>query len=210
MGRGKAGRAGRSIRMTPSAPQPGVVAPNASAPARKAAEVDKSDLGLTFDDSTPGVQRALMSRKDAVCAIFHTEDATQANSLLAHCLSVVRTDESGEGILDNRTFVLSVVRDFAPRDVVERMLATQMAATHLAMIRAARSLAGATQIPQLDANSTNYNRLARTFVAQMEALKRHRSKGQQTVRVERVNVEPGGQAIVGEVHHGGRGSDHER
>jgi hypothetical protein len=30
----------------------------------------------------------------------------------------------------------------------------------------------------------------------MEALKRHRSKGEQRVYVERVNVESGGQAIV--------------
>jgi len=36
----------------------------------------------------------------------------------------------------------------------------------------------------------------------MEALKRFRSKGQQTVRVKRVTVEEGGQAIVGNVQHG--------
>jgi hypothetical protein len=33
----------------------------------------------------------------------------------------------------------------------------------------------------------------------MEALKRYRSTGQQVVRVERVTVEAGGQAIVGSV-----------
>ena len=33
----------------------------------------------------------------------------------------------------------------------------------------------------------------------MEALKRYRSEGQQTVRVERVTVSEGGQAIVGAV-----------
>ena len=37
----------------------------------------------------------------------------------------------------------------------------------------------------------------------MEALKRRRAKAQQTVRVERVTVEDGGQAIVGDVTHGG-------
>ena len=31
------------------------------------------------------------------------------------------------------------------------------------------------------------------------------SKGQQVVRVERVNVEAGAQAVVGNVTHGGRG-----
>jgi hypothetical protein len=37
------------------------------------------------------------------------------------------------------------------------------------------------------------------FTTQVEALKRYRSDGQQTVRVERVTVEAGGQAVVGSV-----------
>jgi hypothetical protein len=46
------------------------------------------------------------------------------------------------------------------------------------------------------------NKLARTYAAQMDTLKRYRSKGQM-VRVERVTVESGGQAIVGNVSKGG-------
>ena len=41
----------------------------------------------------------------------------------------------------------------------------------------------------------------------MDALKRYRTKAQQTVRVERVNVNEGGQAVVGDVTHGGRVDD---
>jgi hypothetical protein len=37
----------------------------------------------------------------------------------------------------------------------------------------------------------------------VEALKRYRSAGEQTVRVEHVTVNEGGQAIVGNVAHGG-------
>jgi hypothetical protein len=40
----------------------------------------------------------------------------------------------------------------------------------------------------------------RTFTAQVEALQRYRGKGQQKVTVEHVNVNAGGQAIVGAVH----------
>ena len=43
-------------------------------------------------------------------------------------------------------------------------------------------------------------------VSQVEALKRYRTGGEQTVRVEHVTVNEGGQAIVGNVTHGGRGS----
>jgi hypothetical protein len=46
----------------------------------------------------------------------------------------------------------------------------------------------------------------RSYAALFEALDRHRGKGQpQVVRVERVTVEAGGQAIVGAVSQGGGG-----
>ena len=45
-----------------------------------------------------------------------------------------------------------------------------------------------------------------TFAAQVEALKRYRSKGEQKVVVEHVTVNEGGQAIVGNVETGGGGS----
>ena len=50
-------------------------------------------------------------------------------------------------------------------------------------------------------------RLSRTYLAQVDALKKYRAKAPQTVRVERVTVEDGGQAIVGDVTRGGRSGD---
>ena len=44
-----------------------------------------------------------------------------------------------------------------------------------------------------------YPRPARTYAMQMETLRKHRNGGKQIVRVERVNVESGGQAVVGDV-----------
>jgi hypothetical protein len=44
------------------------------------------------------------------------------------------------------------------------------------------------------------NKLARTFTIQLEAFKRHRSKGEQKVLVQHVNVSESGQAIVGNIH----------
>src|SRR5215208_4607540 len=57
------------------------------------------------------------------------------------------------------------------------------------------------------------SKLVRSYAALLEALDRHRGKGQpQVVRVERVTVQAGGQAIVGAVSQGkgggeGTGSD---
>jgi hypothetical protein len=44
------------------------------------------------------------------------------------------------------------------------------------------------------------NKFARTYIMQMDALKRYRSKGEQKVTVQHVTVSDGGQAIVGDVH----------
>ncbi len=96
-------------------------------------------------------------------------------------------------------FMLSVVKGVQPRDEVEAMLAAQMAAVHMATMTFARRLAHVENIPQQDSAERAFNKLARTFTGQVEALKRYRSDGQQTVRVERVTVEAGGQAIVGNV-----------
>ena len=69
----------------------------------------------------------------------------------------------------------------------------------------ARTLNHIENIPQQDSAERAFNKLARTFAAQMEALKRYRSAGQQTVRVEHVTVTEGGRAIVGNVSYGGSG-----
>jgi hypothetical protein len=100
-------------------------------------------------------------------------------------------------------FMLAVVKDIEPKDQVEAMLAAQMAAVHNATRTFARRLAHVENIPQQDSAERAFSKLARTFAAQVEALKRYRSGGEQTVRVEHVTVNEGGQAIVGNVSTGG-------
>jgi hypothetical protein len=103
-------------------------------------------------------------------------------------------------------FALSMVKAIEPRDELEAMLAAQMAATHNAIMTFARRLNHVENIAQQDSAERAFNKLARTFASQVEALKRYRSSGEQTVRVEHVTVNEGGQAIVGNVTHRGRGS----
>ena len=103
-------------------------------------------------------------------------------------------------------FMLSLVIGVEPRDQVEAMLAAQMAAVHNATMTFARRLAHVENIPQQDSAERAFNKLARTFASQMEALKRYRTGGEQKVTVEHVHVHQGGQAIVGSVTHGGRGA----
>jgi hypothetical protein len=98
--------------------------------------------------------------------------------------------------------MLSVIKGVGPRDQVEAMLAAQMTAVHMAMMSSARRLAHVENIPQQDSAERAFNKLGRTFAAQVEALNRYRTGGEQKVTVKHVTVNAGGQAIVGNVSRG--------
>jgi hypothetical protein len=126
-----------------------------------------------------------------------TTDSDFLNGLLGQLLNAgsqgKQPDEAG------LNFMLAVVKDVKPRDQLEAMLAAQMAAVHLATMSFARRLAHVDNIAQQDSAERAFNKLARTFTTQMEALKRYRSSGEQKVTVQHVTVSEGGQAIVGNV-----------
>jgi len=101
-------------------------------------------------------------------------------------------------------FALKTVMAIGPRDAVEAMLAAQMVAVHQATMTFARRLNHVEVIVQQDSAAKAFTKLSRTFTAQIEALRRYRTGGEQKVTVEHVTVNEGGQAIVGNVSHGGR------
>jgi hypothetical protein len=106
----------------------------------------------------------------------------------------------GQGTLErDLNFMLAMVKGIEPRDQIEAMLAAQMAAVHNATMTFAGRLNRIDNIQQQDSAERAFNKLARTFAAQVEALKRYRTGGQQKVTVEHVTVNAGGQAIVGSV-----------
>jgi hypothetical protein len=74
--------------------------------------------------------------------------------------------------LDERelNFMLSVVKGAKPKDQIEAMLAAQMAAVHTATMTFARRLANVENIAQQDSAERAFNKLARTFASQVEAL----------------------------------------
>ena len=100
------------------------------------------------------------------------------------------------------------LRDIAPWDPLEGMLAAQMIVVHDAAMECFRRA----HLPEQtfegrQAALGQASKLVRSYTMLLEALDRHRGKGQpQVVRVERVTVEAGGQAIVGAVSQGGGGS----
>ena len=99
-------------------------------------------------------------------------------------------------------FALAVIAGIEPKDELETMLAMQMVAIHLATMTFTRRLAHVETLDQQHGSERALNKLARTFAMQLEALKRYRTGGEQKVVVQHVNVNEGGQAIVGNVDRG--------
>jgi hypothetical protein len=105
-------------------------------------------------------------------------------------------------------FALDAVASLEPRDGLEVMLCSQMAALHSQGLEYLRR----TMVPEqtsdgVDSNVNRATRLLRTFAILTESLRAHRSGGKQMVTVEHVTVQAGGQAIVGTVNRGLRGGD---
>ena len=135
---------------------------------------------------------------------FGTADYDFADWLLNHLING-GTQATHSNPLEQRELngAAAAMAGIAPRNEMEAMLAAQMVAVHAAAIVALRRLKGAEMITQLDSNGNLAVKLLRTFTTQLETLQRLRGKGQQTVRVEHVTVNAGGQAIVGNVSPGG-------
>jgi len=87
-----------------------------------------------------------------------------------------------------------------PRDELEGMMAAQLVAAHNAAMECyRRAMIGEQSFEGRRENLAQANKLSRTYAALVEALNRHRGKGQQKVTVEHVHVHAGGQAVVGAV-----------
>jgi hypothetical protein len=103
---------------------------------------------------------------------------------------------------------LAMLYGIEPQDELEGMLSAQMVAVHgMAMEMARRVTVEGQLFDGANANVNNVTKLMRTFTSQMEALQKYRTKGQKTIQVQHVQVNDGGQAIVGNVKTGGGGNE---
>jgi hypothetical protein len=103
---------------------------------------------------------------------------------------------------------LAALIGIGPKDELEGMMAAQLIAAHnAAMDCYRRAMIGEQTFEGRRENLAQANKLSRTFATLLEALNRHRGKGQQRVTVEHVHVHSDGQAVVGVVGTPG-GGDH--
>jgi hypothetical protein len=164
---------------------------------RCAPGADKAAEALPRRPEKPLIQDVIARLQQA----FATTDMDLMVSLLVQVERATGDLKSIDLAALARNFPVSAIHSIGARDGLEALLAVQMVTVHtLAM----RFLANVVIRDQTDAGIELYtnraNRLLRTFTAQMEALKKHRSTGEQRVTVEHVTVESGGQAVVGAVN----------
>jgi hypothetical protein len=140
---------------------------------------------------------------------FGTESADFSNHAIARLGAVVKRKGAALPTQRELNAGLAAIDGLKPRDEIEAMLALQMVATHETAMEMLTRAKQAEFMPQLQECGSLAVKLMRTYTAQVEALARLRRGGEQRVIVQHVNVNEGGQAIVGAVNHPG-GTENER
>ncbi len=102
--------------------------------------------------------------------------------------------------------MMNLIYGIEPKDEVEGMLASQMVAIHdLVMDCVARANLPEQTFEGRQLNLNSAIKLSRSYVGLVDALNKHRGKGQQKMTVEHVHVNEGGQAIIGNVDNQNKG-----
>ena len=126
-----------------------------------------------------------------------------AVNMLIDQLACLNASDFEKHKTSNVNSAIAMMDELKPTDGQEAMLAAQMVAVHVASMQCfSRALLDGQTFAERELNLKHGAKLSRIYAQQVEALDKHRRKGQQTVIVEHVHVNEGGQAIVGNVSTG--------
>jgi hypothetical protein len=162
-----------------------------------AIETKSSALAANDHDDLKGTLRNLGGSRSDVWNTIIADQTVQA-------LWLKQSDPGTRNKQLDATFAALI--GIGPKDELEGMMASQLIAAHNAAMECYRRA----KIPEQSfegrqENLAQTNKLSRTYATLLEALNRHRGKGQQTVSVEHVHVHAGGQAVVGVMETPGGG-----
>lgn len=176
-------------------------APDVGAGGEVVRAVSLPDTALADVDPEQRTGIARMSIRDTLA---------QGATRVAEDASIRRTDLLLQSAFDCVALGVDAADSIVATNSLEKMLAHQMAAAHEAAMRLlnqslehqgrARNPADSVEACRM-ANAAA--RLMSAFQDGMTTLQRIRTGGKQTVTVQHVNVQPGGQAVVGTVQAGG-------
>jgi hypothetical protein len=98
---------------------------------------------------------------------------------------------------------MDLFESLKPADGLEGMLAVQMVGTHNAAVESLRrAIIYDQSLEGRNVYLSQAERMMGMYMRQVDALAKHRGKGHANITVGQVNVESGGQAIVGNVEAG--------
>lgn len=123
------------------------------------------------------------------------------DQLISQAVEALWTANSTQERREKQTrATIAALAGIAPQDEFEGMLAAQLLGAHHAAMECYRRAMRREQPSEArQVNLVQANKLSRTTAILLDALNKHRGKGQQKVTVEHVHVHAGGQAIVGAV-----------
>lgn len=203
------------------------VAPGYTPTAKEAVAIRRTQERLAARPSFPGFSTKT-DNGVATIAIAHADEtaavALQLNavglasyqefsSILSSVLNFTMSNKGTEVNANAATEAMHLIVGIGPQNTTETMLATQMAAIHLATMEAARKMnKSPTSVEAIACNSKVLNNLARTFAVQTETLKKLRSNGPQHVVVEHkhYHLHRGPDGTGGGVETESEGKPHER
>lgn len=166
-----------------------------NSPAKLKYQEDKGTFEVPVATGNLGVDSALFIAQ--LSKQYSVQDQYAVVELLNQLKDVA---ECGRRKEDKVNAAIALVAQIQPKDPIEAMLANQMVSIHMLTMDSARFASLKTQTFEA---TTLYlrevNKLTRTFAAQMDALNKHRGKGQQKMTVEHIHVNDGGQAVIGNV-----------
>jgi hypothetical protein len=179
------------------------VTPNALAP-RANGVPDNENLRVSSVPTACGPKVKIEGSPNPFCRMGGSKVPGFNSVIVRETLPTVWCPNTENDDQDKRALaVMTALAAFDPKNEIEGMLAAQAVALHFGAMECFRRamikeqpFEFATKLRKDGAN------LARGMTDMLEALDRKRGKGPQVVRVERVVVHEGGQAIVGAVSAG--------
>lgn len=142
----------------------------------------------------------------SMAEIFGTEKEETGLLLFNQMMGAMSRSGGIEGIAERAAAMIPVLKTINPQDELEALLATQMVGIHsMAMEIMSRGMRSDVSPERVNNCVSQVTKLTRTFTAQLEALNKHRGKGQSKMTVEHIHVNKGGQAVIGNVDQGGGG-----
>jgi len=155
-------------------------------------KAENNSTNITQTDPEPIDPKAKIIQE--LYSSLGTSNKSVFNEIMA-CVVRIYGDDYTD---DNLNFMVNFIKELKPKDVLETMLIIQMLAVHNMTMRSFYRAGLKDQTNYgVEENISRATKFSRTYLSQMDALKKYRNKGDQKITVEHINVNDGGKAFIG-------------